>query len=226
MIRIQYQESGLGELALNHFYNLMRNKFLNTLFFLPIWILGQNANIYAEKIQQYKSWPNPINISIENENDCSDFYVTVDNGKIENNDCSYSVTPENAGRVIVSVYRNDGQLIDSKVFLAEEPVFDAYVLGMPGLGNDIQNVNSFSHSPGLGIMHKDISCWDWDIKNLHYDLMIVKADNQIFRFKSDTNSFSTEMKKEFEKLKSGDILIFRNIRLNEFQVKDLIFEVQ
>lgn len=204
----------------------MRNKFLNTLFFLPIWILGQNANIYAEKIQLYKSWPNPINISIENENDCSDFYVTVDNGKIENNDCNYSVTPENTGRVTVSVFRNNGQLIDSKAFLAEEPVFDAYVLGMPGLGNDIQNVNSFSHSPGLGIMHKDISCWDWDIKNLHYDLMIVKADNQIFRFKSDTNSFSTEMKKEFEKLKSGDILIFRNIRLNEFRVKDLIFEIQ
>lgn len=204
----------------------MRNKFLNTLFFLPIWLLGQNSNIYAERIQLYKSWPNPINISIENENDCSDFYVTVDNGKIENNDCNYSVTPENAGRVTVSVYRNDDQLIDSKVFLAEEPVFDAYVLGMPELGNYIQNVNSFSHSPGLGIMHKDISCWDWDIKNLHYDLVIAEADNQIFRFKSDTNSFSTEMKREFEKLKSGDILVFRNIRLNEFQVKDLILEIQ
>ncbi len=171
--------------------------------------------------------PNPININVDGKNDCSRFYVTVDNGKIESNECKYSIIPERIGEITISVFKNNGKLIEKKVFRVEELILEAFVLGIPNQErNYIQNMDAFVHAPGLGTMHKDLVCWDWDNKNLHYELLITKANNQIVRFKSQINSFSDEMRKEFGMLKSGDILIFHDITLNEKLVKDLVLEVQ
>lgn len=171
--------------------------------------------------------PNPINISVDGKNNCSGFYVTVDNGKIETNDCIYSIIPEQIGEVTVSVFKNNGKLIEKKAFRVEELILEAYVVGMPNQPeNCIQNVDAFSHSPGLSTMHKDIVCWDWDNRNLNYELIITKANNQVIRFKSQINSFSEEMRKEFQTLKSGDFLLFHSITLNGKSVKDLMLEVQ
>lgn len=206
----------------------MKYVYLNILLFLPFWVVGQNCTIYVERdLALYKSIQNPILINVEGQKKCSGFYVTVDNGKIESRECKYSIIPEKIGEVTISVFKNNGKLIDKKIFRVEELILEAYVLGKPNqTKNYIDNVAAFTYASGLSTMHKDIDCWDWDNRNLNYELIITKTNDQIIRFKSLVNSFSDEMRNEFRKLQSGDILLFHTITLNKTPVKHLMLKVQ
>lgn len=206
----------------------MRYLFLTILFLMCFWVSGQNCAIYSERnVSLYPSLPNPIKINVDGKSNCSGYYVSVDNGKIEVHDCNYSIIPEKIGEATVSVFKNNGKLIDKKVFRVEELILEAYIVGtIPSQSNYIKDVKALSKAPGLGTMHKDLTCWDWDNKSLNYEVLITKSNDQIIRFKSQTSNFSEAMRNQFELLQSGDILLFHSITLNEKPVKDLIFKIQ
>lgn len=157
---------------------------------------------------------------------CGKFYLTTNNGKIERlgDGCQYLIYPERIGLAKILIHNKLGKVIEEKNYHVRDIRFEVYI---PGIEKNIDNVEKLSNSIGLQLRSDDLVCWDIPV-GIKYDLIIIE-NNKTPYIISDQDEFNDEIRTKFLALKSGEIIVFNNIKLTigekVFDVPEIVLNV-
>lgn len=180
------------------------------LFYSCIPSFGQKCVVSNPEMNViYLNWHNLIDVIIEGRY-CKDLLVKTDNGTIERAEfsCRYTIIPAKAGiaNIIVLEKRTKRllQKIEYRVKTFPAPV--AVVANQSG-----GEINKKLLAVQLGLIAKNIDVSS-SLVVTSYNVHIISADIIAFSKGINGNKFSDELKKAIEKLKTGDRVIFSDIR--------------
>ena len=205
----------------------MKNLLIILSTFITLTISAQENYLVNEtKHELIKSIGNPIT-HINFKNKCDKFYLSTDNGKIETtgNSCIYLIYPERIGIAKISVHKKSGKLIEEKFYKVRDIKFEVYI---PGFEKYIDDVEEFSKSVGLQLKSNDLVCWDIPA-GIKYKLVIIEDSQKVFQIESNDARFGDDLRSKFKSLKSGNIILFYEIKLiigeKEIEVPEIVLRI-
>jgi hypothetical protein len=158
----------------------------------------------------YTGMANPVTIAVSNESYHS-IKIHTTNGRLEGKNGSYTFTPEHVGKADFTIYKQfHGKSIEIgkyyfRVRDIPSPVFKI------GSGRDSISLPELKAQQ---FVRADIEGLDIDFKLTVYRFTTCIISNNPCRYVelvNDGNAINEEIKKEFQSLKAGDIVIFKEI---------------
>lgn len=209
----------------NEKYKLM--KYLILILFTTV-LTAQNTTI--ETLTNsffYKGISNPIRVSVKG-NDNNSIQIKTDNGSVERvEDNDFFIKPEKTGNIKISIYDKSNTKIGEKLMYVIDLPLKAVLL----FPYDKDYYPLIKRARGLDIVpdHPNITL------NISpkpkYQILILRDKNIIFNTYFESLRFNDEVKQKLLNLKSGDILIIRDITIflkkdvEEIKISDLSFKI-
>ncbi len=158
----------------------------------------------------FKGIENPIHIAIPNFS-CDEVHIIAPNCIIKGDGCQYTITPQKIGYqsiISVSIVNNDTIILgqsDFRVRLLPPP--KAFLCNYK---NTVKK-EDLKNCAGIVLRYENLD-WISPYKITQYTLSILRDNCMIFRLSSNQAKFTHEIQQALQKVETGDILYFENIR--------------